>query len=212
MNVVRTSATGLAATAVLISATVVGCGGDKSSSGTSTPSSSSAASSSTTATSSTSAAASPSGAQSDYSSLLIKPSDVGPDAFTDGPPTANPGGVTGVGQVFKNPDGKRTIVDTIAVFPDAATAAQTASNMKDEVGKKVTGAQQPIDIGSNGFMVAGVASDPAKQMEISEAVFAEGRAVVDLEFDCSLGNPTPNDVLLDLARKQDAAVKNGLPS
>jgi len=84
--------------------------------------------------------------------------------------------------------------------------------MKDELGRKITGAQQPVDTGSNGFMVAGVAADPSKQMEISEVVFIEGRTLVDLEFDCSLGNPTPNDVLLDLARKQDAAIKNGLPS
>jgi hypothetical protein len=57
-----------------------------------------------------------------------------------------------------------------------------------------------------------MAADPSKQIEISEAVFTEGSAVVDLEFDCSLGNPTPNDVLLDLAREQDAAVKKGLSS
>ncbi len=59
-------------------------------------------------------------------------------------------------------------------------------------------------------MVAGRATDPAKQMEISEVVFTEGRAVVDLEFDCAPGNPTPAEVLLDHARKQDAAVKHGL--
>jgi len=144
--------------------------------------------------------------------LLIKPSDIGPDATTDGPPIANPGGVTGVGQTFRNPDGKRTIVDTIAVYTDPAAAAPMIPAMKDELNKKITGAPQPIDIGSNGFMVAGVAADPSKQMEISEVVFTEGRAVVDLEFDCSLGNPTPTDVVVDLARKQDAAVKNGLPS
>jgi hypothetical protein len=84
--------------------------------------------------------------------------------------------------------------------------------MKDELGRKITGAPQPVDIGSNGSMVAGVAADPSKQMEISEVVFTEGRTLVDLEFDCSLGNLTPNDVLLDLARKQDAAIKSGLPS
>ena len=143
--------------------------------------------------------------------MLIKPSDVGPDAFADGPPTANPSGVTGVGQVFKNPNGMRTIIDTIAVYPDPSGAAPMIPAMKDELTKKITGTPQPVDVGSNGFMVAGVAADPAKQMEISEVVFTEGRAVVDLEFDCSLGNPTPNDVLLDLARKQDAAIKSGLP-
>ena len=205
MNMVRTSAVGLAATAVLVSATVVGCGSEKGTSATSTASSSSVASSSAAA------GASPSTGQSDYSALLIKPSDVGPDAFADGPPVANPSGVTGVGQTFKNPDGKRIIVDTIAVYPDPAAAAPVIPAVKDELVKKITGAPQPIDVGSNGFMVVGVAADPSKQMEISVAVFIEGRAFVELESDCSPGNPTPNDVMLGLARKQDAAVKNGLP-
>jgi len=202
----RTSALGLTATAVLLSATIVGCGGGKNSSA-----SSSSASSSNSATSTNAGPASP-GAPADYSNLLIKPSDVGPNATADGPPSQNPSGITGVGQVFKNPDGKRTIIDTIAVFPDAGTATQTAANMKDVVGKKVNGQQQPIDIGTNGFMVIGQGSDPSNPMEISEAVFVEGRAMVDLESDCVIGNPTPADVLLDLARKQDAAVKAGLPA
>lgn len=201
MTKVRTSALGLTATAVLVGATVVGCGGDKNPAASSSP-----------ATSATSAASPSSAAPADYSNLLIKPGDVGPNATADGPPSQNPSGITGVGQVFKNPDGKRTIMDTIAVFPDPATAAQTAANMRDVVGKKVNGPQQPIDIGSNGFMVIGQGSDPANPMEISEAVFVEGRAMVDLESDCVIGNPTPADVLLDLARKQDAAVKAGLPA
>lgn len=201
MTKVRTSALGLTATAVLVGATVVGCGGDKNPAASSSP-----------ATSTTSAASPSSGAPADYSNLLIKPGDVGPNAAADGPSSQNPSGITGVGQVFKNPDGKRTIMDTIAVFPDPATAAQTAANMRDVVGKKVNGPQQPIDIGSNGFMVIGQGSDPANPMEISEAVFVEGRAMVDLESDCVIGNPTPADVLLDLARKQDAAVKAGLPA
>ncbi|WP_104184126.1 hypothetical protein [Mycobacterium avium] len=201
MTKVRTSALGLTATAVLVGATVVGCGGDKN------PAASSSAAASTPSAASPSA-----GAPADYSNLLIKPGDVGPNATADGPPSQNPSGITGVGQVFKNPDGKRTIMDTIAVFPDPATAAQTAANMRDVVAKKVNGPQQPIDIGSNGFMVIGQGSDPANPMEISEAVFVEGRAMVDLESDCVIGNPTPADVLLDLARKQDAAVKAGLPA
>lgn len=205
MTMARTSALGLAASAIVVSATLVACGNDKGSAPTT--SSSPTASSSASGSSGTSSAA----AASDYGNLLIKPGDVGPQAFSDGPPTANPSGVTGVGQVFKNPDGKRTIVDTIAVYADPSAAASMISAMKDELSKKINGAQQSVDVGSNGFMVAGAAADPAKQMEISEVVFTEGRAVVDLEFDCSVGNPTPTDVLLDLARKQDAAVKSGLP-
>jgi hypothetical protein len=61
-------------------------------------------------------------------------------------------------------------------------------------------------------MVIGQGTDPANPMEISEAVFVEGRAMVDLESDCVIGNPTPGDVMLDLARKQEAAVKAGLPA
>lgn len=207
MNTVRTSALGLTATAVLIGAAVVGCGGDKSP----TASSGSASTSSAAASSGAPTSAAP-GAPADYSNLLIKPSDVGPNATVDGPPSQNPSGITGVGQVFKNPDGKRTIVDTIAVFPDTATATQTAANMRDVVGKKVNGQQQPIDVGTNGFLVIGQGTDAANPMEISEAVFVEGRAMVDLESDCVIGNPTPADVMLDLARKQDAAVKAGLPA
>jgi hypothetical protein len=207
MNLVRTSAVGFAATAVFVGATVAGCGGDKGSSPSSTTSPSSATSSSTSASSSTGPATAP----SDYSNLLIKPSDVGPDATADGPPIPNPGGVTGVGQTFRNPEGKRTIVDTVAVYPDPSGAAGLIPPMKDELGRKIAGTPQPVDIGSNGFMVVGQAADPSKQMEISEVVFTEGRTLVDLEFDCSVGNPTPNDVILDLARKQDAAIKNGLP-
>ncbi|MGA9674932.1 MAG: hypothetical protein WBR28_06715 [Mycobacterium sp.] len=212
MTVVRTSAVGLTAAAMLVSGALVACGSDKGTPATSTSSSSSTASSSPAASSSSAASASPSIGQTDYSSLLITPGDVGPSAFVDGPPIANPGGLTGVGQTFKNPDGKRTFVDTIAVYPDAAGAAPMIPAMRDELAKKITGALQPIDIGSNGFMVAGAAADPSKQMEISEAVFIEGRAVVDFESDCTLGNPTPNDVFLDLVRKQDAAVKKGLSS
>lgn len=201
MTKVPTSAIGLTATAMLLSAAMVGCGQGKNPS----------ASSDSAPSPSTAISSSPSPAPG-YSSLLIKPADVGPHATADGPPSQNPGGIVGVGQVFKNPDGKRTIVDTIAVFPDATTADQTASNMRDVVGKKVSGEQQPIDVGSNGFMVIGQSTDPANPMEISEAVFVEGRAMVDLEIDCVTGNPTPAEILLDLARKQDAAVKAGLPA
>ncbi|OBF61831.1 hypothetical protein A5753_17840 [Mycobacterium sp. 852002-51971_SCH5477799-a] len=205
MNTVRTSALGLTVTAVLVSATLVGCGGEKNST-------TSSGSASPSATSSSSSAGAGPGAPADYSHLLIKPSDVGPNATADGPPSQNPSGITGVGQVFKNPDGKRTIIDTIAVFPDAATATQTAANMRDVVGKKVNGQQQPLDVGTNGFLVIGQGTDPANPMEISEAVFVVGRAMVDLESDCVIGNPTPADVMLDLARNQEAAVKAGLPA
>ncbi len=210
MNLLSTSAAGLAAAAVLVCTTVAGCGDDKGSTPSSSTSSSS--SSATSSASSTSAASSSPAAQGDYSSLLIKPTDIGPNVLTDGPPVLNASGMTGTGQTFKNPDGHRTIVDSIVISADPGAAAQLLQAMKGELSKKVNAEQQPIDIGSGGFMVIGQSADPAKQMEVSEAVFTEGKAVIDLEFDCVPGNPTPADELLGVARKQDAAVRNGLTS
>jgi hypothetical protein len=202
----RIAATGLAVTAVLVGATVAGCGGDEKSSSSST---SSAASSSAASTSS-SAAASPSGTQpSDYSTLLIKPTDIGPDTVADGAPIMNPSGVNGVGQTFKNPQGTQIVVDTIAVFPDAAAAADAIPNMKQVISGKISGTPGPVDVGANGFVIAGLSSDKSKEM--TEIVFTQGRALVDLEFDSLPGDPVPPEVALDIARKQDTAVKNGLP-
>jgi hypothetical protein len=49
--------------------------------------------------------------------LLIKPSEIGPQATADGPPIPNPGGLTGVGQTFRNPDGKRTSLTRSRFIP-----------------------------------------------------------------------------------------------
>jgi hypothetical protein len=48
-------------------------------------------------------------------------------------------------------------------------------------------------------------------MEISEVVFTQGRALVDLEYDSAPGSPAPSDGVLEVARKQAAAVAAGLP-
>jgi hypothetical protein len=192
----------MAVTAV-IALTVAGCGGsDEKPPGTTTPT--------TTTASPTTAAPSPVAAGTDYSSLLIKPGDIGPDATADGPPEANPGGSTGTGQTFKTTDGNRYVVVTIGVFPDPAAAARLIQPMKETIADKVTGQPTPVDIGANGFMIQG----PAKQksMEVSEVVFTQGRALVDLEYDSAPGNPAPSDAVLDVARKQAAAVAAGLPS
>lgn len=211
MKMARTPVvTGLAVTTALALAAATSCSRDENNSASSSTPSSSPAAATSAAESSSTAAAAASPSTTDYSALLIKTSDVGPNAWAEGPPTANPGGVTGVGQTFKNPDGKRTIVDTIGIFADPSAAAQVIPAIKDELSKKINGAPQPVDIGSNGLMVAGVAAN--NSMEISEVVFTEGAAFVDLEFDSSVGNPAPQDVVLDLANKQDDAVKDGLPS
>jgi len=200
----------LAVAALLVGATVAGCGGggDEESSEASSPS---AASSSSSAAPTSPTAASPAGTQPiDYTTLLIKPEDVGSDTVTDGPPIPNPSGVTGAGQTFKNPEGTQFVIDTVAVFDNLAAAADTIPHMKEVIAQKISGSPQPVDVGSDGFMVAGKSTDNAKSL--TEIVFTQGRAVVDLEFASGPNDPVPPEVALEIARKQDAAVKAGLPA
>jgi hypothetical protein len=196
------------AVAAAIVLTTAGCGGSDQSS-PSTKESVISPSAETTSLTAPTSAASPAGTDGDYSSLLIKPSDIGADFAADGPPTPNPGGATGTGQTYKNADGSRVVVVTLAVFPDAAGAAGVIQPMKDAITDKVDGQQKPVDIGANGFMVEGPAKK--KSMEVSEVVFTQGRTLVDLEYDSAPGNPAPSDAVLDVARKQAAAVAAGLP-
>jgi hypothetical protein len=76
------------------------------------------------------------GAQPDYSSLLIKPSDVGPNATADDPPTANAHGAPGVMSALEN--GDYSVGDIIYVLSDPSADAQMIPTMKDELSKKST--------------------------------------------------------------------------
>jgi hypothetical protein len=42
-------------------------------------------------------------------------------------------------------------------------------------------------------------------------LFNEGKALVNLEFDSSPNDPIDPGVATDIGRKQDAAIKSGLP-
>ena len=191
---------------------MAGCGGDKSSGPSSTSASSSASTSAaaSSAPSSSSAAAQP----GDYSGLLIKPTDivVPNDTFTltQTLPVPNPAGVEGV---FMNPGGSRKVDDTIYVYPDAAQAGRALDGMAPSVSDPQMGVKGPLtpaDVGTRGSMVVGPAADGSKS--VGMAMFTEGKAFVVLEFNSPPTDPVPADVVLDLARKQDAAIKAGLPS
>ncbi len=43
-------------------------------------------------------------------------------------------------------------------------------------------------------------------------LFTEGKALVNLEFDSAPSDPIDTDIAKDIGRKQDAAIKKGLPS
>lgn len=73
----------------------------------------------------------------DYTSLLIKDTDiVAPEVFTARPPTHSPKGRPGVAASLSNPDDSHVIVDTIAVLPDPAAAAAALADFITDLGQK----------------------------------------------------------------------------
>ena len=212
MGVVRLFGLGVAFTAALTVTTACGSGENSASSSSSKASSSVSSTASSSSPASTTSSAPPSGVAplGDYTYLLLQASDVGADATTTGPPTQNPGGVAGAAVTFGNPDRSRTIDDLVVVFTDPTIAAQQAKDRAQSFGKYVTGAPQPFEIGTNGLIAVGTSPDNSKA--VTYVTFAEGRVGVDLEFDSAPNDPAPQDVVLDIARRQDAIVKDKLPS
>ena len=208
MELARTTVAGVAVAAIVVGTAITGCGNhSKTSSSSSSATSSGAAASSTG--SSTVTSPSP-GQPTDYSGLLIKPSDIGGDVTTPQPPVLNPNNAPGVAQLFANPDNSRRIGDTIVIVADPAAAATGLENTKTNYAGKVSGTWQPVDVGSNGSMISGTSPDNSQAVTV--LLFTEGKALVNLEFDSAPNDPIDPGVATDIGRKQDAAIKNGLPS
>jgi hypothetical protein len=216
-----TVATGLGASVLVIGVAATGCGSTKSSSPSSTTSSSASTSSappSSAAPTSSSGAAQP----SDYSNLLIKPTDivVPGDTFTlaSPKPSDNPAGVIGTfASASTDANGPTREIDVIIhVYPDAGKATEEHDQVAPNVANPqlgftlVGGTATPADVGTGGAMAIGTNSDAAKQR--ARVVFSEGRAFVQIEFFNPGNDPFKPDFVLDIARKQDAAVKAGLPA
>jgi len=146
----------------------------------------------------------------DYTYLLLQPSDVGSDTTALTAPIQNPGGVPGAGQTFSNADHTRSVDDLVIVFIDPTTAADQTLDRGKSLGKYVTGTPQPFDVGINGQITVGPSPDNSKA--VTYVTYAEGKVGVDLEFDSAPNDPAPLDVVLDIARKQDALVKSRMPS
>jgi hypothetical protein len=201
---------GLAASVLVVGVAVTGCGGDKSSS----PSSSTSASASTSAAPSSAAPTSSSGAAqpSDYSGLLIKPTDivVPGDTFTLAQtlPVPNPAGAEGV---FMDQGGTRKIDDTIYVYPDAGAASQALDQSAKGIQElSVKAPPTPADVGTGGQMAVGPSPDGSKAKAI--VMFTEGKVFTVLEFESPQNDPVQPDFVLDLGRKQDAAIKGAPPA
>src|SRR5262249_6087386 len=147
----------------------------------------------------------------DYSALLINDSDIPGGRFKMQPPILNPGGHPGVSALFADEADRREIGDTILVQPTASSAASVLQATITAAGPTVSGGTpQPADVGTGGTMLSGTSPDGAKAITI--LMFSEGKAVVTIEFDSAANDPVPQDGALDVALKQDAAIKNRLPA
>ena len=208
MEFARITVAGWAVATIVVGTATTGCGNDHK---TASPSSSATSSSAAAESTGSSAVTSPSpGQPTDYSSLLIKPSDIGGDLTTPQPPVLNPNNATGVAQLFANADNSRRIGDTILILADPAAAAAALENTKTNYAGKVSGTWQPVDVGSNGAMISG--KSPDNSQAVTVLLFTEGKALVNLEFDSAPNDPIDPNVATDVGRKQGAAIKNGLPS
>ncbi len=207
MKVARVGVVGLAVATIAVGTVITGCG---SSNKASSPSSSAPSSSSAASSTGSNEVTGPSpGQPTDYSGLLIKPSDIGGDFTSPQPPVLNPNNAPGVAQLFANADNSRRIGDTILVVADPATAAAGLDNTKTNYAGKVSGTWQPVDVGSNGSMISGTSPDNSQAVTV--LLFTEGKALVNLEFDSAPNDPIDPGVATDIGRKQDAAIKHGLP-
>jgi hypothetical protein len=197
---------GVAAATVLTGVAATGCS-SKAEKATTT---SSSGSSSTSAASSASSSAE--SAPADYSKLLIQASDIvlPGDTFTAAPPTLNPNGKPGVAAVFSDQGDVREIGDTIMILPDAAGAAAALDGSKSALSQAVAGGSpEPAEVGTGGTIVSGTSPDGSKSVTV--VLFTEGKATVTLEFDGKPDDPVPPAFATDIAQKQDAAIKAGLP-
>ena len=188
------------AAAVLAVAATAGCSSDNTASPSSTASSAASTSAAASDTSSAAPAAPALGQTGDYTAALIKASDIGPDFTGYGEPTQNAGGMPGVGQSFNTADGSRIVVASVLVLADPAAADQSVAS--HPFPKVANPAPQPFEVGTGGRIATGMAPDNSKS--VTEVVFAEGRAAVNLVFMNAPDSPPAADFVLDVARKQDA--------
>lgn len=207
MRISRMLVAGVAATTAL-TVSVAGCGGNKTSSPTSTTKSGSA----TSATSSSAPASSAPAQPTDYTGLLIQATDIdAPVQFMGSPPVNSANGQPGVATTFSTQDGSHAIKDTIQVLADPAAATDALNAAKGGQANAVKDPQTgSANVGAGATTLSGNSPDKSKGVMI--LLFTEGKAFVTLEFDGPTDSLPPQDFVNDVAQKQDAAIKKGLGS
>ena len=144
----------------------------------------------------------------DFSTLPVDPNLITDSlAYNAAPPVFNPNGQPGVETVYTHRDGSRQITSTILVLPDAQGATAALDGARAQLAAKVAnGKTQPAAVGSGGTMLTGMSPDGSKSVTVLS--FAEGNAATTIEFDGAAKDPAPSDLVLELGRKQDTAIRD----
>ena len=142
----------------------------------------------------------------DFSTLPVDPNLITDSlAYNAAPAVYNPNGQPGVETVYIHRDGSRTITTTVLVLPDAGAA--TAALDGARAGLAVAnGKSQPAAVGSGGTMLTGMSADGSKSVTVLS--FTEGNTATTIEFAGAPKDPAPSDLVLELGRKQDTAIRD----
>ncbi len=148
---------------------------------------------------------------SDYTTLLIKASDIkAPDAFTAGPATKDPNGQQGASVTFTDSDHSHSIIDTIQILPDVEAAASALDSAKASRRETLHAKSLRVEVGVGGATVTGQSEDHSKGVTV--LLFTENKALVTIEFDGPSYALAPPEFVADVGQKQDELVKNALGS
>jgi hypothetical protein len=176
----------------LAGATVVGCDSQPKSS-----------------TPTTGSATSPHPEVTDYTTLLIKASDIGaPEPFTASPAIKDPNGQQGATTTFTDQDHSHAVIDTIQILLDPAAAANALDSAKQLQHETLQGKPLAVDIGVDGTTITGTSQDRSKGITV--LLFTEGKAFVTLQFEGPSYALAPPEFVTGVGEKQDAAIKKGL--
>jgi hypothetical protein len=144
----------------------------------------------------------------DFSTLPVDPNLITDSlAYNAAPPVFNPNGQPGVEAVYTHRDGSRQITSTILVLPDPQAATAALDGARAQLAGKVgNGKTQPAAVGSGGTMLTGMSPDGSKSVTVLS--FAEGNSATTIEFTGAPQDPAPSDLVLELGRKQDTAIRD----
>lgn len=147
----------------------------------------------------------------DYRRLLLTAADLtdAEDTFVERSRESDPNGSAGASAFFVNGEDSRAIVDTFLIYPDAATATATLKQAAGTLPTLVAGGTpQPLAVGTGGVVVSGTAPDEDKAVTL--VFFSQGKALVRLEFQSAVGDPTTGDFVTNVAKMQQVALRVGL--